>query len=59
MDTNQMIAEREWFRLDGMMSRIAWNECPPLPCKILCEHTNRCVVRDMVNMYWNGYVMRN
>ncbi len=50
---------KEWFRLDDMISRIACNECPPLSCKVLCEDTGKCVVRDMVDYHWGRYIVRN
>lgn len=48
---------QEWFRLDDMMSRMAFNDCEPLPCKIFCS--SKCVVRNMINMHWGRYVIRN
>ena len=48
-----------WIRLDERMSQIAWNECPPLSCEVLCEHTGRCRVRNMVDYHWARYVVRN
>ncbi|KKN50773.1 hypothetical protein LCGC14_0629430 [marine sediment metagenome] len=49
----------EWFRLDDIISKIAWDECPPLNCGVLCEHTGRCAVRNMVDYHWGRYVVRN